>query len=138
MHGSRRIVLRPRQRAELERLARKSTDAAWRTRALVVLRSADGWSRPRIAEALSCSVSLVSRVRRRWFEEGLAGLVDRREDNGDEKVTEAYASIVLWILEGTPRDFGHRRPTWTQMLLIDVAARYTGVRVSTTTMSRLL
>jgi transposase len=32
----------------------------------------------------------------------------------------------------------HRRPTWTQPLLIETARRYTGVRVSRRTMGRLL
>jgi hypothetical protein len=50
---------------------------------------------------------------------------------------------VLWILAATPpRDFFHRRRTWTRRLLAETAARYTGVTVSvtttTTTMGRLL
>jgi transposase len=46
---------------------------------------------------------------------------------------------VRWILEGTPQDFGHRRPTWTRALLIETARRFAGgVTVSKTTMGRVL
>jgi hypothetical protein len=65
-------------------------------------------------------------------------LIDRREDNGPRKVDELYAQTVLWILEQTPQEHGHRRPTWTQMLLIVTARQYTGVTVSRRTMGRLL
>lgn len=138
MKRSGTIVLRPRQRSGLVDLVRECTDAAERTRALIVLRSAEGWTRPRIAAALSCSVGLVGRVRRRWSQEQAAGLVDRREDNGDRKVTDAYVEILLWVLSLSPPDFNHRRPTWTQPLLVQTAEKYTGVRISVSRMSRLL
>jgi hypothetical protein len=45
---------------------------------------------------------------------------------------------VAWILQSTPRDFFHCRPTWTRQLLVETAKTYTGVVVSVTTMGRLL
>lgn len=134
MKRSWRIVLSPKQCARLWAAAGACTDAALRTRYLIVIHSADGWTRPEIATALQCSVSLVSRVRQRWVE----GLIDRREDNGDPKVTEAYVQGLLRVLRDTPREFGSRRPTWTQRLLIEVCAARTGVRISRATMGRLL
>jgi transposase len=80
----------------------------------------------------------VHRVAKRFIEEGQGGLVDRREDNGDEKVTEEYKSAVMWVLTEKPGNFGYRRPTWTQELLVLVLAGETGVRISATTMCRLL
>ncbi len=64
--------------------------------------------------------------------------MDGREDNGDSKVDEGYVVTVLTAVAGSPADFGWRRTTWTQELLVLVAAAQTGIRVSTTTMSRLL
>jgi transposase len=107
-------------------------------RYLVVLRSADGWSGKRITTALGCCASTVSRTLDRWEAYGEAGLVDRREDNGTTKADDLYAETVLWVLEATPREFFHRRPTWTRRLLVETAAAYTGVAVSVTTMGRLL
>lgn len=135
---TRRIVLHPRTREKLQRVARRCKDADTRARYLVVLRSADGWSGRRIARALGCCASTVSRTLDRWEAYGEAGLVDRREDNGAVKADDLYARTVAWVLESSPREFLHRRPTWTRRLLVETAAAYTGVRVSVTTMGRLL
>ena len=135
---ARRIVLHPRTRAKLLRKARRCKDAALRTRYLIVLRAGDGWSGRKTAAALSCSPAHVSRTLSRWEAYGEAGLVDRREDNGQAKAGEAYVTVVRWLLEGTPQDYFHRRPTWTKALLIETARHYIGVSVSKTTMGRVL
>jgi transposase len=135
---TRRIVLHPRTREKLRRLARKCKDADARVRYRIILLAADGWSGKRIARALGCSCSTVSRTLSRWERYGQAGLIDRREDNGQVKADELYAQTVLWVLEGSPQDHFHHRPTWTRRLLIETTRQYTGVTVSTTTMSRLL
>ena len=135
---ARTIVLHPQTRGKLQRLGRRCKDAALKVRHLIVLRSGDGWSGRRICNALGCCRSHVSRTLDRWEQFGEAGLVDRREDNGQRKADEAYVAAVAWLLAGTPQDFFHRRPTWTKALLIKTAAKYTGVTVSKTTMGRVL
>jgi transposase len=135
---TRRIVLHPRTREKLKRKARQCKDADTRMRYLIVLRADQGHSGNRIAAALGCCGATVSRTLRRYELSGEAGLIDRREDNGERKVDELYAQTVLWILEQTPQEHGHRRPTWTHLLLIETARRYTGVTVSRRTMGRLL
>lgn len=82
--------------------------------------------------------SQVYQVMHRFIADGLLGLADRREDNGEAKVTEEYEAELLVIVPGSPRKHGYRRPTWTQELLILVLHKRTGVRISCTTMSRLL
>ena len=135
---ARRIVLHPQTREKLKRLARRCRDADTRVRYLIVVRSSEGWSGPRIRKALGCSRSTVTRTLDRYEALGEAGLVDRREDNGRAKADDLYVDVVRWILEGTPQGFLHRRPTWTKALLIETARRYTGVTVSKTTMGRVL
>lgn len=135
---TRRIVLHGRTRAKLQRDARRCRDADTRVRYRVVLLSDEGWSGKRIAKALGCTPSTVSRTLSRWELYGHAGLIDRREDNGQRKADEWYARTVEWILESGPQEFFHRRPTWTKHLLIETARQYTGVSVSLTTMGRLL
>lgn len=135
---TRKIVLHPRTREKLRRVARRCRDADTRVRYLIVLRSADGWSGRRISKALGCCPSTVSHTLDRWEAYGEAGLVDRREDNGQVKADESYVAAVRWILAGTPQDFLHRRPTWTRALLVETARLYTGVTVSKTTMGRVL
>jgi transposase len=135
---TRTIVLHPRTREKLKRLARQCRAADTRVRYLIVVRSSEGWSGRRIRKALGCSASTVTRTLDRWEALGEAGLIDRREDNGDRKAEASYVAVVRWILDGTPQDFFHRRPTWTKSLLIETTRRYTGVTVSKTTMGRVL
>jgi transposase len=133
-----RIVLHGQTRNKLRRAARRCKDADTRTRYRIVLMAAEGHSGAAIARGQGCCDSTVSRTLERFELYGEAGLVDRREDNGQTKADEAYAQTVLWILASTPPAFGHRRPTWTRRLLVETAKAYTGVTVSVTTMGRLL
>src|SRR5262249_33534950 len=71
-------------------------------------------------------------------EHGPMGLADRREDNGENKIADAYGTELLRLIEGSPQVHGYRRPTWTQELLVLVLAQRTGIRVSVTRMCRLL
>ncbi|HJU29069.1 MAG TPA: IS630 family transposase [Candidatus Binataceae bacterium] len=133
------IVLSRPQRRRLLRDARKSSDAALRTRYMIVLHTAAGKSQSQIAAMLGCSVSTVKRTRSRWRDHGQSGLIDRREDAGSPaKADEAYAGDLLFVLEHSPRQHGERRPTWTQELMIKVMCRRGHVRISRTTMGRLL
>lgn len=136
--NARRIVLSPGQRRKLQAEARQTNDARYRTRCLAVLRGAAGQSQAVTARELGCSASTVGKARRRFAAQGLAGLVDRREDNGQLLADDAYAATLLRVLQGRPRDFGHTRPTWTRRLLILTMKRLCGVLISPTTMGRLL
>lgn len=97
-----------------------------------------GKSPTTISKGGLCSASQVYRVAHRFLDQGPAGLADRREGNGEGKVTESYEWELLTVLAGSPRDHGYLRPTWTQELLVRVLAVRTGIKVSVTTMSRLL
>lgn len=134
------IVLTRPQRRRLLRAARKAADANLRTRYMIVLHTAEGKSQSRIASDLGCCVATVKRTRRRWAEAGESGLIDRREDNAPPhtKADEAYAAALWQVLEHTPQHYGHRRPTWTQELLVKVMTALGFEPVSRTTMSRLL
>ena len=91
-----------------------------------------------IERILGCARSQVYNVAHRFLAQGLEGLVDRREENGEAKVDEHYTAVVLEAVAGAPTEHGYQRPTWTQELLILAAHQQTGVSISTTTMSRLL
>jgi transposase len=118
--------------------AMRASDAAWRMRCKIVRNLVRGEPPTTIARILGCARHQVYRVAHRFLEGGVEGLVDRREDNGCAKVDERYAATVLDAVAGAPPTHGYERPTWTQELLILVAEKRTGVRISTTTMSRLL
>jgi transposase len=127
-----------RERRIMRALGRGSPDAVLRCRCKVVLALVQGKSPTAIAGGGLCSASQVYRVAHRFLDQGPRGLADQREDNGENKVTEFYEHELLYVVAGSPRRHGYARPTWTQELLALVLEARTGVKVSTTTMSRLL
>jgi transposase len=104
----------------------------------VVLGLIQGKTPTMIAEGGLCAKSQVYRVAGRFITEGLAGLADRREDNGERKITPVYERELLSLVEQLPPEFGYRRPTWTQELLILVLAERVEISISVSAMSRLL
>ena len=127
-----------RQRKELRRLAIRAKNAGVRCRCKVILALVRGTTPTMIADGGLCSKSQVYRIAERFIESGLTGLADRREDNGERKITKDYAIELLLLIEKSPQDFGYRRPTWTQELLILVLAERLNIAISVATMSRLL
>lgn len=121
-------------RAQVSRIK----DAASRIRFLVILHTAEGYRQPQIAEMLACCIRTVARVQQRFRKHGVAGLMDRRGDNGAAKVTDDYIFTLIEDVRGSPQDHGYPRPTWTLELLVKVLAEQTGIRISRGTMSRLL
>lgn len=118
--------------------AMRGEDAGWRVRCKVIRNLVRGESPTQIHRILGCARSQVYDVAKKFVECGVEGLEDGRESNGSPKVTTEYAIIVLAAVAESPTQHGYQRPTWTQELLVLVAAEQTGIKVSTTTMSRLL
>jgi transposase len=131
--------LSKRERKLLWHQAKNSTNSLLRVHCKIVLSLVAGNGARSIAQSGLCSMSQVYRIAERFVEQGPTGLVDRREDNGQTKADENYQAILLQIVGLTsPRSHGYRRPTWTQELLILVMEQHTSIRLSTTTMSRVL
>jgi transposase len=130
--------LSSRERKIIRAYGRGSLDAGLRVRCKIVLALVQGRSPTDIARSGIAASSLVYDVMHRFIDQTLLGLADRREDNGESKVTEEYEAELFAIVPGSPRKYGYRRPTWTQELLILVLQKRTGIRISRTTMSRLL
>ena len=73
-----RIELTDQQRSALESLARSYTLPYWQViRAQMVLLAAQGLRNDQIAQRLNCRREVVSQWRKRFFEQGMAGLEDR-------------------------------------------------------------
>jgi transposase len=126
------------QRKELRRLAMRAKDPGMRCRCKVILALVRGTTPTGVAGGGLCAKSQVYRVAGRFLAGGVAGLADRREDNGQPKITPAYQAELLRLVEGSPREYGYRRPTWTQELLILVLAERVEIAISPAAMSRLL
>jgi len=130
--------LSSRERKVIRTYAKGSPDAGLRVRCKIVLALVRGNSPTDVSRSRMAACSLVYDVMHRFIEQALLGLADRREDNGESKVTEEYEAELFTVVPGSPRKHGYRRPTWTQELLILVLHKRTGIRISRTTMSRLL
>jgi transposase len=128
-----------RERRMVRNRAKVAVDATLRNRCKVILSLVAGNGARAIATLGLASSSQVYRVAKRFVENGPAGLADYREDNGETQADEYYQAVLLEVVDNSsPRQHGYRRPTWTQELLILVLAKKTGVRISKTTMCRLL
>lgn len=77
-HSPYRIELSDEQRRTLERVARSYTLPYWQVvRAQMVLLAARGLRNDEIAARLNCRREVVSQWRKRFYEQGIAGLDDR-------------------------------------------------------------
>jgi transposase len=117
---------------------RKCRVAAVRIRYLILFNLWGGRGARQIEPILGIHNTTVYRVARRFRELGEPSLWDGREDNGADKLSEAYLATLNVVVRSSPQDHGWRRPTWTRELLIETMVRKVGVRIHVTTMSRAL
>jgi transposase len=117
---------------------RERRDAGLRTRYLILVNLDNGLSPTETARVLHVSRSTVYRVVDRYGQFGEAGLVDRREENGQPKADEEYLAALEEVVASYSQEYGWARPTWTQEALAKTMKKETGVEVSVPTMSRAL
>ena len=114
--------LSKRERRIMRTQSRHGACAVLRCRCKVIVGLVQGKSPTKLSKGGLCSESQVYRVAQRFVEQGSAGMADRREDNGDDKITETYEWELLIAVACSPRDYGYLRTTWTQELLGRVPA----------------
>ncbi len=105
------------ERRQLIRLGRRSDDPYTALRFQAVARLGTGTSTPQVAAALDIATSTVVGTANRFLADGVAGLYDRRRDNGARKADERFDRVLVRLLGRTPQDLGWQRPTWTRELL---------------------
>lgn len=128
-----------RERRVLRSKAKGCPDGVLRNHCKIIVSLVAGNTPTTIAASGCFSSSQVYRTAGRFVEQGLSGLADGREDNGQTKADEYYQAVLIQVVgNSSPQQYGYRRPTWTQELLVLVLEKKTGVRVSCTTMSRVL
>jgi transposase len=116
----------------------KTGDAAFRTRVQIVLLYEAGLGAQRIATSLGCVPATAVRVAQRFLEQGEEGLLDGRRGNGELKVDDDLRQALAELVAGSAHDHGWSRPTWTREALATTLRQRTGVRVSVTTVARML
>ena len=117
---------------------RRCQQARDKTRYLVIVNLLNGRSAAAVEKVLNVHNTTVYRIVQRFQAHGEAGLQDGRADNGSDKLDENYLSRLYRVVQGTPQNYGWRRPTWTRELLVETMVRLTGQRIHVATMSRAL
>ena len=129
----------PVQRKELDQLYRTTKAPRLRTRAQMVLLSAEqGLKVPQIAVIVRESEATVLRWLKRYRAEGLAGLQDAPRPGRPAEVTVVYRTELLAAVRRRPRGLGLPFSLWTLQRLVDYLAEQTGIRVSDETVRRTL
>jgi transposase len=117
---SKRIVVSPEDRAELERIVRsRRAERRMVERAQVVLAAAEGLSAREIAERVGCSEKLAGRWRARYERDGMKGLGDAPRSG--RPLTHGPDQRALLIAKACTRppqtESGQRRERWTHRQL---------------------
>jgi transposase len=127
------------QLSELEELYQKTKVPRYRTRAQMVLLSAEkGLKAEEIAQIVRENHITVLRWLKRYLAEGVNGLLDNPRPGRSIIVTEAYRQRLLEVVRRRPRSLGLEYSMWTLQRLADYLAEETGLRVSHETVRREL
>ena len=112
------VRLTPEERNRLERLVRAGRSSARITaRARILLKTDEGWTAPRVAQALDVSEATVLRIKRRFTEDGLDEVLkDRLQAHRYRKLDDrGEAHLIALACSDAPE--GHER--WNLRLLAE-------------------
>jgi transposase len=124
---------------ELEQLYRKTEVPRVRTRAQMVLLSAEKkLTADEIADIVRESSVTVLRWLHRFIAEGIQGLVDAPRSGRSSILTDEFRKRLLEVVRRRPRSLNLEYSMWTLQRLADYMAEETGIRVSTETIRRAL
>jgi transposase len=127
------------QKVELEELYRKTGVPRVRTRAQMVLLSAEKKLKvDGIADIVRESSVTVLRWLHRYMAEGIQGLMDAPRAGRSSILTDEFRKRLLEVVRRRPRSLELEYSMWTLQRLADFMAEDTGIRVSTETIRRAL
>ena len=110
------VRLTAEQRNQLQHLVRAGKGTARVTvRARILLKTDEGWSAPRVDQALDVAEGTVFRIKRRFAEEGLEGMLqDRPQAHRYRKLDDRGEAHLIALACSEPPE-GHEH--WTLRLL---------------------
>ena len=127
------------QKAELDEQYRKTAVPRVRTRAQMVLLSAEKKLKvDEIADIVRESSVTVLRWLHRYIAEGIQGLMDAPRAGRRSILTDEFRKRLLEVVRRRPRSLELEYSMWTLQRLADFMAEDTGMRVSTETIRRAL
>ena len=127
------------QRVALDQLYRKTKMPRVRTRAQMILLSAEqGLKAEDIAAIVRESAVTVLTWLKRYLAEGIEGLQDAPRAGRSATVTAEFRKCLLESVRRRPRSLGLAYSMWTLQRLADYLVEKTGIRVSDETIRREL
>ena len=110
------VQLTPEQRNQLQHLIRAGKGSARMIiRARILLKTDEGWTAPQVAEALDVAEGTVFRIKRRFAEAGLEGVLkDRPQAHRYRKLDDRGEAHLIALACSEPPE-GHEH--WTLRLL---------------------
>lgn len=133
MDGS--IGLSAKERKRLLQAYRAGNGRSSR-RAHVILLLAGHWTWEQIRAVLFCSNDLISRTLRRWTDGRVDGVLSEIPGEESQTIPTWLRTVVRWVEQFTPQDFGFFRTRWSCEVLAELLAWETGVRHSAETIRR--
>ena len=126
--------LSAKQLEALRELYRTTKDVRLRTRAQMILLSAEqGMISPAIAQIVRESEQTVRNWLKRYEAEGIEGLKDIPRPGAPKKVTPEFVKRLVEIVRLRPRSLGLPFSMWTLARLADYMGEHTGIRVGAET-----
>jgi transposase len=126
------------ERWDLEELRRTSANESVQRNATVILLTAQGRSKERIAEAFGCSLGTVNNIRRRYRLRGLAGLEPLPRQGRRSRATPQYRAALRESAITPPQALGYGFRAWSAPRLAEHLERETGIRFGEDQLRRLL
>jgi Transposase and inactivated derivatives len=131
--------LSEKQKVDLDELYRKTEVPRVRTRAQMVLLSAEKKLKvDEIADIVRESSVTVLRWLHRYIADGIQGLMDAPRVGRSSILTDEFRKRLLEVVRRRPRSLDLEFSMWTLQRLADFMAEDTGIRVSTETIRRAL
>lgn len=130
--------LTDKQWEALDDLRFSTTDKALFRNATIILMSAAGRSKPEIANDLGCSVGTVDIIRRRYRDQGLAGLAKAKPPGRRSRATPEYRAALRTAVETPPQSLGYGFSVWSLARLNAHLAQETKISFSEDQLGRIL
>jgi transposase len=130
--------LTDKQWEALDELRFSTSDKALFRNATIILMSAAGRSKPSIANDLGCSVGTVDIIRRRYREQGLAGLARAKPPGRASRATPEYRTALRQAVETPPQSLGYGFSVWSLARLNAHLAKETKISFSEDQLGRIM
>jgi transposase len=111
----------------LDALRFSSTEVAVFRNATLILMSGVGRSKASIAKELGCCPATVDNVRKRYREQGLAGLVPRKSTGRRSRATPEYRAALRRTVQTPPPTLGYGFSVWSVARLAAHLQKETGI-----------